>query len=91
LRKPGESLRAIYRYGSRRFGSPKAQAYVASLRTATLTIGQFPLAGHVYVSALDFRYHRFDSGRHALFYQFEDDAILIGRILHVRMDFDRQS
>lgn len=83
-------LKNIFKFGVQTFGRAQAERYDSDLRRAAETIAQFPEIGRLYLSATGAKYRRFGCGRHVIFYRIEPAAILIGRILHDTMDFDRQ-
>ena len=82
-------LMDIYGYTYRTFGLAQADRYDADIRSSIRTAALFTQVGRPYATRRGARFHRYNSGRHVIFYLVESDGILIVRILHGRMDFDR--
>lgn len=75
----------IGRYTSRRWGKVKRDAYLQSIDIGLNTILENPGIGRKCDYVLP-KYHRFDIGRHIVFYRISADTIQIVRILHEKQD-----
>ncbi len=82
-------LEDITVYTALNFGPRQAEIYNAQLHDAARTAANFPPFGMTYTTKAGKAFRKYDSGRHALFYQSVEDGILVVRILHLMMDFDR--
>ncbi len=69
-------------------GLARAERHIMALHGTFSLLAEFPDlgrgAGHVRAG-----YRKIDSGSHSVFYQKTDGGVLIVRVLHQRMDFDR--
>jgi len=78
----------IYKYSFREFGEVQAERYYSSLWECFGFLADHP---HIGMLRLDFqppaRSHHHQ--KHVIFYDLAEDDILIIRILHERMDFER--
>ena len=81
-------IEEIWDFSFERFGFEKAEAYMRDLQRAAATVAEDPRRG---VSCDDIRagYRKFSVGSHVLFYRASEARVVIVRILHQRMDFDR--
>lgn len=83
-------LTDIYKYSFREFGKAQAERYYFGLWECFEFLSEHPHIGRL---RLEFQpparshHHR----KHVVFYDLEDDHILITRILHERMDLERHS
>jgi toxin ParE1/3/4 len=70
------------------WGLARAEQYVLGLHRTFGLLAEFPDigrdAGHIRPG-----YRKIESGSHSVFYQKTGDDVLIVRVLHQRMDFDR--
>ena len=82
-------LENIAYYTTKRWGKSQTQAYRRDLKRAVETVARFPKIGQRYNTSQNRQLFRYNIGRHVLFYQVADEGILIVRILHQAMDFDR--
>lgn len=75
-------------YGEVTWGVDQAEAYFRSIQHAVEIVAADPRRGR---DCSDVRagYFKFAVGVHILFYRRTDDGVVIMRILHQRMDFDR--
>lgn len=77
----------IYMYTAREFGLAQADAYVGGMFDSIEKLADAPYLGR----AIERRHYRclaYES--HSIFYKVEDNGVLVVRILHARMDPDRQ-
>jgi toxin ParE1/3/4 len=81
-------IEEIWGYSFERFGFEKAEAYLRELQRAAETVAEDPRRG---LACDDIRvgYRKFAVGSHVLFFQASERRIVIVRILHQRMDFER--
>ena len=81
-------LMDIYKYSFREFGEAQAERYYSSLWECF----EF-LAGHPHIGRLRLEFQpparSHHHQKHVIFYDLAEDDILIIRILHERMDFER--
>jgi len=82
-------LETITNYTIDTFGVEQAVSYNAQMHRAAQLVADFPALGSPYVTRGGERLQKFMSGSHALFYQPTDQGVLIVRILHGAMDFER--
>lgn len=82
-------LKDIYKYGFETFGAAQAEHYNAGLRSSVEIAASFPLIGRLYQTETGDVFRSYNSGRHMIFYRVESDRLLVVRILHSSMDFDR--
>jgi toxin ParE1/3/4 len=81
-------IEEIWEYSLERFGLDKAEAYLRGIQRAAETASEDPRRG----SACDEirpGYRKFSVGSHVLFFRTSKTRVVIVRILHQRMDFDR--
>ena len=79
-------LDRIYDYSADRWGEPRAESYVLSIRSACVRVGGGrvkgrPVAGHVGLL-------RYTVKSHVVFYRLRTGGIDVVRILHSRQDPD---
>ena len=79
----------IYEYIYRQFGEEQADAYVEQIRQSARIAANFPRTGRLYTTRSGLVLRQYSCGRHALFYVPQDNGILVVRVLHLMMDFDR--
>lgn len=81
-----QDIEGIYLYGFFNFGENQADAYNAAMNDRLHLVCSNPEIGR-----LDTRVNpavrRFDFESHVIFYDVENDSILVVRILHRSMDF----
>jgi toxin ParE1/3/4 len=84
-----DDLDGIWTYTARRWGPDQAERYLRQIAEAVELIAETPGLGrncdHVREG-----YRKYPVGSHVLFYRAIDDGVDVVRILHQRMDFDRQ-
>lgn len=78
---------AIYEHTLRAFGKLQARVYRDAIKKVFAQVAANPLMAPVFSAADDIR--RFNFGQHAVYFQIQDQGILIVRILHQRMDAPR--
>lgn len=84
-----DDLLAIARYSLKHWGKQRAKLYIQALDSRFEQLGQNPQLGQRR-DAIKLGYFSFNEGSHVIFYKHSaDDAIMIIRILHQRMDFIR--
>jgi toxin ParE1/3/4 len=78
----------IWNYTAGRWGIEQAELYTRQLGNAVQSIAQDPERGR---SCDEVRegYRRYPSGSHVVFYRVKAREVVVVRILHRRMDFDR--
>jgi toxin ParE1/3/4 len=78
----------IWDHSFERFGFDKAEAYLREIQRAAGTIGVDPRRGR---ACDDIRagYRKFSVGAHVLFFRAHEGNVLIVRVLHQSMDFER--
>jgi len=81
-------IEEIFDYSVERFGADKAEAYIRDIQRAAETIAEDPRRG---LACDEIRpgYRKFSVGSHVLFFRATAARVVIVRILHQRMDFDR--
>jgi toxin ParE1/3/4 len=81
-------IEEIWDYSFERFGFEKAEAYMRDLQRAAATVAEDPRHG---AACDDIRagYRKLSVGSHVLFYRASETRVVVVRILHQRMDFDR--
>jgi toxin ParE1/3/4 len=85
-----QDLRDIWDYGVLRWSETQAESYLQQLFDRFEEIAAFPAAGED-VSWIRPQYRRRRAGVHVIFYQiFDQDTVDIVRVLHQRMDVERQ-
>ena len=85
-----KDLTEIWRYTVEKWSSQQADRYLQGIFDACSEIAMFPEAsGHSYEHVRT-GYRKYPFGRHIIFYQIKTTGVvLISRILHEKMDFDR--
>ena len=70
------------------WGLARAEKYILGLHEAFQTLAEFPDLGR---DASDIRpnYRKIETASHSVFYRKMQDGVLIVRVLHQRMDFER--
>lgn len=85
----GRDLDAIAVYTTQQLGAGQARHYLAAMRASISSLADFPLSNPAYRSdGKDFR--KLFCGHHLIFYLVIGETVQIIRILHERMDIDRQ-
>jgi toxin ParE1/3/4 len=82
-------LAEIWDYTTERWGLDQAETYTRQLWVDIKTVASNPSMGR---PCPDIRsgYHKYPSGSHILFYRLVPNGIDVVRILHERMDHERQ-
>ena len=78
----------IWTYTFERWGVEQAELYVRQLGSAVETIAQDPQRGRP-CDEIREGYRRYPSGSHVVFYRITTKEVVVVRILHQRMDFNR--
>ncbi|HEU0045319.1 type II toxin-antitoxin system RelE/ParE family toxin [Sphingomonas sp.] len=81
-------LDAIYDYGVEQFGAAAAEAYLRRFESAYALLAEHPQIGPVHDWVRP-PIRSFPCGRHRLYYDVTDDAVIIRRVLHQAMDVQR--
>ena len=83
-----DDLEAIWRYSQFRWDAEQAEAYLRQVQRAFETLARYPRRGR---PCDDIRpgYFKFRVASHLIFYRIKRDEVEVVRILHGRMDFDR--
>ena len=78
----------IWDYSVEKFGFDRAEAYLREIQLAARTVTEDPGRG---LACDDIRpgYRKFSVGSHVLFFRASANRVVIVRILHSRMNFDR--
>jgi toxin ParE1/3/4 len=81
-------IEEIWDYTAERWGVAQAETYIRQIQTAIETVAASPRLAR---SCDDVRpgYWRYPASSHIIFFRLIRDGIDIARILHRRMDFDR--
>jgi toxin ParE1/3/4 len=81
-------IEEIWDYSFNHFGAEHAEAYIRDLQRAAQAIAQDPRRGR---ACDDIRagYRKFLVGSHVLFFRVTEERVIVVRILHQRMDFER--
>jgi toxin ParE1/3/4 len=72
----------------KRWGLARAEKYIMALHETFERLAEFPNMGRD-VSSIRSGYMRIESGSHSVFYRKIESGVLVVRILHERMDFER--
>jgi toxin ParE1/3/4 len=64
-------------------------AYKAGIIQSAQITANFPSMGRPYTTKNGKVFQKYNVGEHALFYRPTETGILIVRVLHLKMDFDR--
>tara|TARA_B100001167_G_scaffold85440_1_gene51477 strand:- start:1443 stop:1739 length:297 start_codon:yes stop_codon:yes gene_type:complete len=78
----------MYLYGLINFGETQADLYSEKIKNGLKTIQANPEIGRL-ITSVNPAVRRFDFERHVIFYDINDDEILITRIIHCSMDYIR--
>ena len=81
-------LEKIRQYTRNTWGALQARAYLRELEGAFRKIAENPKIGRPHAGTT-YVYRRISAGSHVIFFRVNDDTLLIVRVLHERMDFDR--
>ena len=81
-------IEEIWKYSFERFGLDKAEAYLREIQRAAMTVAEEPRRG-LACDEIRSGYRKFSVGSHILFFQASATRVVIVRILHGRMNFDR--
>jgi toxin ParE1/3/4 len=81
-------IQEIWDYSLERFGLSKAEAYLRDIQRAAVTVTEDPRRG-LACDEVRSGYRKFSVGSHILFFRASASRVVIVRILHARMDFDR--
>ena len=86
--KARRDIEEIWAYSLERFGLDKAEAYLRGIQRAAETVTEDPRRG-VACDEIRAGYRKFSVGSHVLFFRASVIRVVIVRILHQRMDFER--
>jgi toxin ParE1/3/4 len=81
-------LSSIFEYGIDTFGESVAEAYLFALKSALERLSEYPELG-VLRADLNQKPRCLPCREHHIFYRFDGERILVGRILHKAMDLSR--
>ena len=81
-------IEEIWEYSFERFGLDKAEAYLREIQRGAMTVAEDPRHG-LACDEIRSGYRKFSVGSHILFFQASATRVVIVRILHGRMNFDR--
>ena len=81
-------LEQIWEYSFEHFGLEKAEAYLRDIQRAVMTVTEDPRRG-LACDEIRSGYRKFSVGSHILFFRESATRLVIVRILHARMNFDR--
>lgn len=87
-RRARRDIGDIYDYGVESFGQDTTESYVAMLMRATERLAEFPGIGQVITNRSDTIW-RLSCGSHVIVYRIDAETVLVARILHQSMDFNR--
>jgi toxin ParE1/3/4 len=79
----------ITKYTALNFGTRQAIKYTDQIYDAARLIAESPRLGRLFPTTQRPTLRRYNVGSHSLFYQPEDQGVLIVRLLHQAMDFDQ--
>jgi toxin ParE1/3/4 len=81
-------IEEIWEYSIEQFGLDKAGAYLRDIQRAAMTVTEDPRRG---LACDEIRpgYRKFSVGSHVLFFRASATRVVIVRILHAPMNFDR--
>lgn len=82
-------LKEIWTFTAKRWTVRQADDYAGVLNAAFEKIAENPQSGRA-CDELGAGYRRYSAGSHVIFYRYGDAGILVVRILHQSMDFDRR-
>jgi toxin ParE1/3/4 len=78
----------MWEYSSERFGLDEAEAYLRGIQRAAATVTEDPRRG-LACEEIRSGYRKFSVGSHVLFFRASATRVVIVRVLHARMNFDR--
>jgi toxin ParE1/3/4 len=78
----------IWEYSFERFGLDKAEAYLRGIQHAAMTVTE-ELRRGLECDEIRSGYRKFSVGSHVLFFRASATRVVIVRILHERINFDR--
>jgi toxin ParE1/3/4 len=81
-------LEEIWEYSFEQFGLDKPDAYLRTIQRAVATVTEGPRRG-LACDEIRSGYGKFSVGSHVLFFRASSNRVVIVRILHARMDFER--
>jgi toxin ParE1/3/4 len=81
-------IEEIWNYSFNRFGAEHAEAYIRDLQRAAQAVAEDPRRGRV-CDDIRAGYRRFSVGSHVLFFRAAEERVIVIRIPHQRMDFER--
>ena len=81
-------LDSIYAYSVEKWGSEQAKTYLRALNARMQGLRRFPALGTAQ-DALHPGLRRIGEGSHSIYYLIREEALLIVRVLHDRMDTKR--
>ncbi len=85
-----KDLKQIWHYTLEEWSREQADKYVSRLLTACTEIAQSPEHSGQPFDYVRAGYRKYSCGKHVIFYQIQgDDTVLVVRILHQRMDYER--
>ena len=81
-------LEDIWDFGEAEWGADRAERYLRALQRGMETVASDPRRGR---SCEDIRpgYFKFAAGSHLIFYRLAQGHVVVVRVLHQSMDFDR--
>ncbi len=82
-------IEEIWEYSVDQFGIDRADAYLRDIRRAAMTVAEDPRRG-LGCDEIRSGYRKFSVGSHILFFKTSATRVIIVRILHRRMDFNRR-
>lgn len=88
-KEAANDLDGITEYTTRHFGEKQARLYAAEIKRAIQVAADFPLLARPHITGAGEVFQRYNVGQHAIFYQQTAQTILVVRIMHGMMDFDR--
>jgi toxin ParE1/3/4 len=86
--KADADVQSIAEESVKRWGLARAEKYILALHETFQRLADFPNIGRD-ASHIRAGYMRIESASHAVFYRKTESGVLIVRILHERMDFER--
>ncbi len=85
-RQAAHDLQAIYRHSRRSWGRDQAAKYASQLKQCFTMLAHQPRAGRTRPELHPPGLRSFPQGSHIVFYQQEQNGILIVRVLHAHQD-----
>jgi toxin ParE1/3/4 len=86
--KAREGLKNIYLYSTEKFGNKKAKGYINNLDKAFYKIANNPILGNDY-NILRPKIRAYTVTSHLIFYKISKESIIIIRVLHKAMDYQK--